>query len=182
MGGFTGTGNANLEAEESDSYTFGAVFDHSFGQGGDMTLSVDYFSIEIDNLIDTVDRQIMVDNCFDVAPASFPNEFCGSLTRDTAGAAFQQGELTEVNNGFINEGTLETEGVDLSMFWNWDLEAAGQLGLRMNYTYLMDFTETKFGAVNGIRRRHRLREEQGAAGPRLRHQRLGLHLGVDPHR
>jgi iron complex outermembrane receptor protein len=53
--------------------------------------------------------------------------------------------LTEVNSAFINEGTLETEGVDLSVLWNWNLATAGNFGLRMNYTYLMDFTETKFG-------------------------------------
>jgi iron complex outermembrane receptor protein len=149
-GGFTGQGNPNLDVETSDSWTFGAVFDYSFGRAGDMTLSVDYFAIEIDDLIDTVDRQTTIDNCYDVAPSAFPNQFCPFLTRDTAGSAATRGELTEVNSGFVNEGTLETEGVDVSMFWNWDLEAAGQLGLRMNYTYLMDFTETKFGAEDEL--------------------------------
>jgi iron complex outermembrane receptor protein len=145
VGGFTGVGNPDLGAEESDSYSFGVVFDHGFERAGNLTVSIDYFAIEIDNLIDTVDRQTTLDNCFDVDPSQFPNQFCAFLTRDADGPAFQLGELTEVNNGFVNEGTLETEGVDLSMFWSWDLAAAGQLGLRLNYTYLMDFTETKFG-------------------------------------
>ena len=171
VGGFTGTGNPDLEAEESDSYTFGVVFNHGFERAGDMTVSVDYFSIEIDNLIDTVDRQTMIDNCFDVAPASFPNEFCPSLTRDLDGPAFQLGELTEVNNGFLNEGTLETEGVDLSMFWNWDFEAAGQFGVRMNYTYLMDFTETKFGQED---------ELVGDTGYARNKGQLGLVYGIGP--
>ncbi len=81
-------GNADLEAEESDSYSFGVVFDHGFERAGDMTVSVDYFSIEIDNLIDTVDRQTTIDNCFDVAPAQFPNQFCPFLTRDTTARRF----------------------------------------------------------------------------------------------
>ena len=172
VGGFTGVGNADLEAEDSDSYTFGVVFNHGFERAGDMTVSVDYFSIEIDNLIDTVDRQTTVDNCFDVAPAQFgTNQFCPFLTRDTDGPAFQLGELTEVNNGFVNEGTLETEGVDLSMFWNWDLEAAGQLGVRMNYTYLMDFTETKFGQED---------ELVGDTGFARNKGQLGLVYGIGP--
>ena len=151
VGGFTGQGNENLEAEQSDSWTFGAVFDRNLGNAGDFTLSVDYFMIEIDDLIDTVDRQIALNSCFNVAPANFPNQFCGFLTRDLDGPTFQLGELTEVNSAFVNEGTLETEGVDVSMLWNWDLanlsaSVPGQLGLRLNYTYLMDFTETKFDA------------------------------------
>ena len=171
VGGFTGVGNPDLEAEESDSYSFGVVFDHGFERAGDLTVSVDYFSIEIDNLIDTVDRQTTIDNCFDVAPSQFPNQFCAFLTRDLDGPAFQLGELTEVNNGFVNEGTLETEGVDLSMFWNWDLEAAGQLGLRMNYTYLMDFTETKFGQED---------ELVGDTGYARNKWQTGLVYGIGP--
>ncbi len=150
-GGFTGQGNENLDAEESDSITVGAVFNSNLGNAGDFTLSVDYFTIEIENLIDTVDRQIALNSCFNVAPAEFPNEFCGFLTRDLDGPAFQLGELTEVNTAFVNEGTLETEGVDVSMLWNWEMSdmiasVPGQVGLRLNYTYLMDFTETKFDA------------------------------------
>ncbi len=149
-GGFTGQGNENLDAEESDSWTFGAVFNHGVGETGDFTLSVDYFSIEIDQLIDTLDRQIAVNSCFNVAPGAFPNEFCGFLTRDEDGAALQLGELTEVNSVFFNEGKLETEGVDVSLAWGWELSdwfasVPGQVALRLNYTYLMDFTETKFG-------------------------------------
>ncbi len=149
-GGFTGQGNPDLDVEESDSWSFGTVFNQNLGAAGDLTLSVDYFAIEINQLIDTVDRQIALNSCFNVAPADFPNQFCGFLTRDEVGAAFQLGELTEVNSAFVNEGTLETEGVDVSMLWNWELSdwsasIPGQLGLRMNYTYLMDFTEAKFG-------------------------------------
>ncbi|MGH8249680.1 MAG: TonB-dependent receptor plug domain-containing protein [Steroidobacteraceae bacterium] len=152
-GGFTGQGNEALDVEESDSWSFGTVFNRNVGEAGDLTVSIDYFAIEIDELIDTLDRQITINNCFNVAPASFPNEFCGFLTRDADGAAFQQGELTEVNTIFFNEGKLETEGVDLSVLWNWEMSdwfagIPGQAGLRLNYTYLLDFTETKFGAEN----------------------------------
>ena len=150
-GGFTDQGNEDLEAEESDSWSFGTVFSRNVGRAGDLTVSVDYFSIEIDELIDTLDRQITLNSCFNVDPATFPNEFCGFLTRDEDGPAFQLGELTEVNTVFFNEGTLETEGVDLSLLWNWEMadwfaSIPGQVALRLNYTYLMDFTETKFGA------------------------------------
>jgi outer membrane receptor protein involved in Fe transport len=154
-GGFTGQGNPLLEVETSDSWTFGAVFDRNFGAAGDFLLSIDYFTIEIDDLIDTIDRQAALDFCFDTAPSNFPNQFCGFLTRDTTGPAFQLGELTEVNSGFVNEGTLETEGVDVSLLWSWQMSdwvaaIPGQASIRLNYTHLLDFTETKFAAVDDL--------------------------------
>ena len=187
VGGFTGQGNENLEAEQSDSWTFGAVFDRNLGNAGDFTLSVDYFMIEIDDLIDTVDRQIALNSCFNVAPANFPNQFCGFLTRDVDGPAFQLGELTEVNSAFVNEGTLETEGVDVSMLWNWDLgelvlihSRAARPPVELHVPDGLHGDEVR--RRTGVRGRHRLREKQGADGTPLWHRRLGLHLGVEPHR
>jgi len=152
-GGFTSKGNPNLDPETSDSWSLGVVFDHNFGTAGSMTLSVDYFKIEIEQLIDTIGRQSTVDFCFD--STTFPNQFCPFLTRDTTGAAFQLGELTEVNSGYVNEGTLETEGIDVSFLWQWRMSdwieaVPGAFALRMNYTYLMDFTETKFGVSDEL--------------------------------
>jgi iron complex outermembrane recepter protein len=152
-GGFTGRGNQNLDPETSDSWSFGLVFDRDLQRVGQMTVSVDYFKIEIEQLIDTIDRQTALDFCYN--SANFPNQFCEFLTRDTDGAAFQLGELTEVNSGFANEGTLETEGVDLSLFWRWNMDdwiskVPGQVNFRVNLTHLLDFTETKFGEKDDL--------------------------------
>ena len=75
-GGFTGQGNENLEAEQSDSWTLGAVFDPTSASRR-FTLSVDYFKIEIEDLIDTVDRQIALNSCFD-PPANSQTSSAGS--------------------------------------------------------------------------------------------------------
>jgi outer membrane receptor protein involved in Fe transport len=152
-GGFTGQGNLNLDAETSDSWALGAVFDHRFTSAGQMTVSLDYFNIKIEQLIDTIERQTAADFCFDAA--TFPNQFCSFLTRDTTGPAFQLGELEEVNSGFVNEGVLETTGVDLSLFWgvnlqDWFESAPGRASLRVNWTHLLDFEETKFGALDNL--------------------------------
>ena len=154
-GGFTGRGNPNLNVETSDSWTFGAVFNDDFGAAGDLLLSIDYFSIEIDDLIDTVERQTAVDFCFDTPTSNFPNQFCDFLTRDTDGPAFQLGELTGVDSGFVNEGTLETDGIDVSVLWSWAMDdwfssVPGQASVRLNYTHLLDFTETKFSVADDL--------------------------------
>ena len=152
-GGFTGRGNQDLEAEQSDSWSFGAVFDKDLATAGQMTLSIDYFKIEIEDLIDTVDRQTSVDFCFNAA--DFPNEFCEFLVRDDDDQVVGLGELIEVNSGFVNEGTWETEGVDVSLLWGWDMQdwiqaVPGQVSLRLNYTHLLGFTEKKFGETDEL--------------------------------
>jgi outer membrane receptor protein involved in Fe transport len=55
-----------------------------------------------------------------------------------------------VNSTFLNHGTLNTEGVDLSVLWSWGLgnwfdAASGNMSLRLNYAHLLDFTEVAFG-------------------------------------
>ncbi|MFC6980667.1 TonB-dependent receptor domain-containing protein [Microbulbifer taiwanensis] len=146
-GGFTSKGNENLFTETSDSFTIGAVFDHDLGNLGNVTVSLDWYSIEIEDLIDTVDRQTSVDFCYN--SASFPNNFCDFIVRDTAGPAFQQGEITEVNSGYINEGTLETEGVDLQLQWGLAV-GEGQLDMNLNYGHVMEYTQTKFGDADEL--------------------------------
>jgi outer membrane receptor protein involved in Fe transport len=152
-GGFQEKGNLLLGPETSDSTSFGAVIDRDIGDTGSLNLSIDYFTIEIEQLIDVVDRQTALDFCYDTT--SFPNNFCALLVRDTTGAAFQLGELEEVNSAFINEGTLETDGVDVSVLYSWNMAEwigswPASASVRLNWTHLLDYTETKFGAADGL--------------------------------
>ncbi|MFV8781545.1 TonB-dependent receptor plug domain-containing protein [Microbulbifer sp. SA54] len=146
-GGFTGKGNENLFTETSDSFTFGAVFGQELGNFGDITLSLDWYSIEIEDLIDTVGRQTSVDFCYN--STSFPNNFCDFIVRDGSGPAFQKGEITEVNSGFINEGTLKTEGIDLQVQWGMAV-GQGQLDVGLNYGHVLEYTQTKFGDADEL--------------------------------
>lgn len=152
-GGFTGAGNPNLSPETADSWNAGVVYENDFHERGRVLLSVDYYNIKIDDLIGTIDRQQSVDFCFN--STSFPNAFCNALVRDTSGPAFQQGELIEVNSGFINEGQLETSGIDVAASYAFSFQDLfgrpwGDLSLRANYTHLLDFTQTKFGSEDTL--------------------------------
>ncbi|SEA46097.1 TonB-dependent receptor plug domain-containing protein [Microbulbifer marinus] len=146
-GGFTSKGNENLFTETSDSYTLGAVFDQDLGDLGSLTVSLDWYSIEIEDLIDTVDRQTSVDFCYN--STSFPNNFCDFVVRDTSGPDFQQGEITEVNSGYINEGSLKTEGIDLQLMWGLAV-GQGQLDMKLNYGHVMKYDQTKFGETDEL--------------------------------
>lgn len=144
-GGFTGKGNLLLEPETADTISVGVVWDGDLGQYGNLTASVDYFDIKIEQAIGTVGRQAAVSFCYNADPANFPNQFCSLIVRDGSGAAFQLGEIREVNSGFINEGTSNTEGVDLAVSWIKDLADLGRVSVRANYTHLLELGGTSFG-------------------------------------
>ena len=169
-GGFTGGGNPDLQPEIADSYNIGVVWDSDLGPGR-LLASLDYYQIEIESVIDVIDRQQSLDLCFN--SVNFPNEFCNALVRDAAGAAFQQGELLEVNSGFLNEGNLETSGIDFALAYTFPFEAGGwlspgsELSLRANYTHLLDFEQTQFGTADDLAGEIGFSEDKLQAGAEL---------------
>jgi len=120
-------GNPNLDPEEADSYTIGGVFRPSGDFGGmldGLVVTVDYYKIEIDGLIDTLGGFEIASNCVD-AP-TINNQFCDQIERDE-----EFGFITNFQSGFINLAAVETSGVD----WRVD--------------YRMDVPQFLGGAKNG---------------------------------
>ncbi|MDZ7768933.1 MAG: TonB-dependent receptor [Woeseiaceae bacterium] len=106
-------GNPNLDPEEADTYTVGGVFRPQGEFGGvldGLIVTVDYYKIEIDDLIDSLGGFI-ASNCVD-AP-TLNNQFCDAIDRDPT-----NGFITDFRSGFINLAAVETAGVD----WRVDLE------------------------------------------------------------
>ena len=69
------TGNPNLDAEKADSLNIGAIVSPSFLPG--FTASVDYFRIEMDDVIDSLSAQDIVNRCFENL-----QEYCAAITND----------------------------------------------------------------------------------------------------
>lgn len=154
-GGFTGGGNTNLSPETADSYTFGFVFDNDFGAAGTVTLSVDWYKIELEQIIRTLGRQETLNLCYNVPVSEFPNVFCDNIVRDMDGPAFQLGELLEVNTTFFNDSDpQEFSGIDLSLAWNFTWSdfvpvVPGDMSVRLNATQLLYETEDGPGNTVG---------------------------------
>ena len=120
-------GNPNLDPEEADTFTIGAVFrpQGEFGGALDgLVVTLDYYQIEIDGLIDTLDGFDIASNCVD-AP-TLDNQFCDAIDRDPT-----DGFITGFRSGFINLAAVETSGID----WRID--------------YRMDVPQFLGGAKNG---------------------------------
>ena len=118
-------GNVNLEVEEADTYTIGVVLDPI----ENLTLSVDYWSIEIENTIATIGAENIVRQC------ATNGSLCGAITRGPTGNLWQ-GEIPRVFNGLQNLGTAEWEGVDVAASWMMDV-MGGTFDVKLAGTYML---------------------------------------------
>lgn len=116
---FAGTsgGNPNLQEETATTFTVGTVLQPRFIPG--LTISADYYSIEIEDAIQAVTAQDIVDTCYDLP--TFPNDFCALFTRNrTAGSPTFLG-LNFLQQTQINFAKLETRGIDFQVNYGFDI-------------------------------------------------------------
>lgn len=111
-------GNPDLDPEESDTITFGVVFTPSFVDG--LTLTVDYFDIEVEGYINAVPEETSLQQC---AESGDPF-FCSLINRGLGGTLWAN------NSGYViatdvNTGSLSTAGVDVQAAYQYDANALG---------------------------------------------------------
>ncbi|HEX6997469.1 MAG TPA: TonB-dependent receptor [Gammaproteobacteria bacterium] len=115
----TTVGNASVEPEQADTWTLGAVIDlGGSGRFSDVSLSVDYYDIEVSNAIGEQSPDIVMRQCTDPAfnPTFDPNSpFCDGFRRAASGA------IGNLQRTFLNNGRFRTSGVDLQVNWRFDL-------------------------------------------------------------
>jgi iron complex outermembrane receptor protein len=128
---FAGTsgGNPDLVEEAATTWTAGVVLQPRQLPG--LLLSLDYYSIEIEDAIAPVTAQNIVNSCYDLS--TFPNQFCGLFDRRSDGG-FRS--LRQVR---INFGRIETSGADLSAAFAFNA-GAHRFNLRgtLNWTEKID--------------------------------------------
>jgi len=118
-------GNVNLDVEEADTITIGLVLTPT----DNLTVSLDYWSIEIENTIATVGAENIVRQC------ATNGSLCSSITRGPTGNLWQ-GEIPRVFNGLQNIGTNEWEGVDVAGSWFMDA-MGGTFDVKLAGTYML---------------------------------------------
>jgi iron complex outermembrane recepter protein len=121
------SGNPDLEPEESESFNTGVIFDFSES----LRISVDYWEIVQENKID----RLSFGNLFEQFCNVQDSEVC---VRKAPAGDDALGGLLSVNNSYVNIGEQSVKGIDLGMNFSTDL-AGGELGLRFDYSYLLEF-------------------------------------------
>jgi iron complex outermembrane receptor protein len=125
----TVSGDPTLQNEVADSRTFGVILRPL----PRMTLSVDYISIDIENVITSLSPTDVLDECYD--STTYPNAACSKVTRTPSGP--NQGQITLVQSGYANEGFQKFNGVQTNFVYGLDLGKGGRFGS-------LDFTLNEF--------------------------------------
>lgn len=134
-------GNPNLSPEEGETLTYGFVFQPSFLDG--LSVSVDYFDIEVTNLISVVGAANTVNDCYLNANLGS----CGRITRNPGNGSLFRG-IGVVSDLNTNIGGLHTTGFDINANYNFDIGSAGSLGFQLVGTWVKDLI-TDEGAATG---------------------------------
>ena len=121
--GGVSSGNADLSEETAETLTYGVVLRPRFVPG--LTLSVDYYDIELTDAVQLISPQEIAERCVD-AP-SIDNDFCPLIGRDPDTGGIDFFSLVPVNLA-----ELTTAGYDFSVNYVLDpadLGAQGDWGL-----------------------------------------------------
>jgi iron complex outermembrane recepter protein len=124
----TVSGDPSLQNEIADSRTFGFVLRPL----KNMSLTVDYISIDIENAITSLSATNVLDACYD--NPSYPSADCGKVSRSA------NGQITLVQTGYANEGYEDFNGVTLVYDYSFDVPAPnpgqfGQFDVQVNHFF-----------------------------------------------
>ncbi|MFN3668790.1 MAG: TonB-dependent receptor domain-containing protein [Brevundimonas sp.] len=107
-------GNPDLDVEEAETTTYGIVIQPPIVPG--LTLSVDYYDIELTNAIQFFSAQTIVDQCYDL-PAG--NQFCDLITRRSQ-PGNGQGFIDSFEQFALNVAAYNTSGYDFTIRYSLD--------------------------------------------------------------
>ncbi|GHG60612.1 TonB-dependent receptor [Alishewanella longhuensis] len=129
-GGFIG-GNPNVREETAKTYSIGAVAELMDG----LSMTVDWYSISIDDAITTTSRSLVLSRCYTVT-SGFDATCAGQARRDP-----ETGALSGVDSGAGNENQIDIQGVDVELRYATDLPI-GLLTADFIYSHLNKFDIT----------------------------------------
>ena len=132
-------GNPNLSEEESESFTYGVVLQPRFIP--DLSITVDYWNIEIADAIQAVTAQDIVDSCYD--GPNLQSVFCGQFTRNRNATSPTFLGFNSITTSQLNFARNEASGVDFNVSYRFDFAdfgrpSWGDVGLSVGGTYVED--------------------------------------------
>ncbi|MBY6224534.1 TonB-dependent receptor plug domain-containing protein [Ferrimonas balearica] len=128
-------GNPDLESETSSSTTVGLVWNPTFFDA--LSISVDYYDIEIEDAIIFVAAQDIADNCVDASGG--PDEsFCSQVDRNQ-----DTFDIELVRSGYLNAAALNTQGVEFQVNYTNEI-GPGDLNLNLLGNQLIELEQFEF--------------------------------------
>ncbi len=119
-------GNAKLNPETANSITLGVVLQPI----RDLNITLDYFSVKIDDTISALSPTITLQQCLDTGNPFF----CSKVHRNSQGSLWLPGSFIEATN--FNIGKLSTSGLDVGTDYRMKIEGSGQVDFSLLGTLL----------------------------------------------
>lgn len=118
-------GSISLQPEEADIFTAGVVYSPDFVEG--LSLTLDYWDIEITDAISTIGEQLILNKC--------ANEgvFCDKIVRYGADSDLH-GNSQDIDDRTTNVGGVDSSGYDFNIRYSTELEI-GALSVNMDTTF-----------------------------------------------
>ena len=126
-------GNPNVAPEKADTLTFGLVLQPPQVRG--LSMSVDWYSIDVKGSIGQLTAQQIVDSC-----AGGNTALCGRVTRDPV-----TNQISGLSNQYLNINAAKVMGTDLEVDYNTTFDGGHAVGLRLLGTWLGENSITNFG-------------------------------------
>lgn len=127
-------GNPALNPEEGDTTTFGVVYSPSFAEG--LGLTVDYWSIEVDNVIDSINAGDSLKGCY-----------LGGVTSLCENVERINGEITRIDERSVNLSRMTAKGIDFEASYN--IEAlGGDFNFNLTWVHFLERENQVYNADN----------------------------------
>jgi iron complex outermembrane recepter protein len=133
-------GNPALGPEVADTLTVGFVWQPELID--DLTLTLDYYDIDLEDAIDGPSSGDIIEDCY--SPGRNPNfvfnEACQAVGRSPTGGDLNANDAPGVALPQANLGRFQTSGFDLGVNYGFDLTDIGRLSFSLNATMVEDWT------------------------------------------
>ncbi len=125
-------GNPDLKPEEGETYTVGFAYSPDFVEG--LGITVDYWSIDIEKVLDTVGADDSLKGCY----LGGIQELCNNITRTN-------GEITRLSAKVANLSRMTAKGIDVEM--NYGVEAfGGDFRFNLSWTHFLERKNQNYNA------------------------------------
>jgi len=105
------SGNPNLRPETADTTVIGLVYEPQFSWAQGLSISTDWYEVDIEDAISQISQQDVVDRCF-----AGDTEQCSNIERDR-----NTGGITRVFRRFFNQDQAVVEGMDFEVAYRTEL-------------------------------------------------------------
>ncbi|MEY4056458.1 MAG: hypothetical protein RL519_1793 [Pseudomonadota bacterium] len=141
-------GNPNLSEEKAETWTVGSVITPGRVLGGNLTATVDYYNITLNNRVASLGAAYFISQCYNSGDASA----CARIARDPS-----TGQINSVNTTVTNGSTpYKTSGIDFGLDWATDI-LGGNFSISDVLTYVAhykigtsEYADTVFSGIGGV--------------------------------